>query len=484
MKCDTSSFFKFEGLLVPKVYGLGKLFILLFLTYRQNLAQSKNPKKDSDTKCQGLKGRLFGTIFGKVRYWRTYIYYTAASGGHYPLDIELGLPLDGFSMTLRSHAARLATKMSYSQAVSVLYIFLNWAPCQKTVEEMVLGLGSHTQQWFESAPAPLNDGDVLIIFADSKGNPMATDEELKKRRVKRKPNQKAASQRHRGRKKRKKRGRKKRKKKGDKSKNAKMATLIVIYSLKRGEDGRLEGPINKKVYASYSPKRHAIAIARREADKRGFTEESGKLIQFVTDGDNDLERYIEEFFPSSIHTIDVFHVTEYIWEAGRSLYKEGSEELEQWVDGQLDALYDGRVLDIIKELWRRLRLIPKKGPGNKGRRERLTKAIRYLKNRKDKMDYKNLQEQDLEISSGAVEGAVKNVIAKRFDSGGMRWIKERSEALLQLRCIEVNEDWDAFISFVHGKFCNEAQKNQQNIFLKSTEPDPLPTFGINRNIKK
>jgi len=36
---------------------------------------------------------------------------------------------------------------------------------------------------------------------------------------------------------------------------------------------------------------------------------------------------------------------------------------------------------------------------------------------------------------------VNYVIAKRFDSGGMRWIKERAEALLQLRCIEVNNDW-------------------------------------------
>jgi len=480
LKCGTLSFFKFEGLPVPKVYGLGKLFISLFLTHRLNLSQSESLKKDSDTKCQGLKSRLFGTIFGKVRYWRTYIYSTASSGGYYPLDIEPGLPLDGFSMALRSHAARLATKMSYSQAVSVLVIFLNWTPCQKTVEETVLGLGRHTQQWFESAPAPENDGDVLIIFADSWGNPMATEEELKKRRVKRGPDKKAASQRHRGRKKRKKRGREKRKKKGDKSKNAKMATIIVIHTLKRGDDGRLEGPINKKVYASYAPKRHAIAIARREADKRGFTEDSGKQVRVVTDGDNDLERYIEEFFPSAIHTIDVFHVTEYIWEAGRSLYKEGSEELEQWVEELPDALYDSRVSDIIKELERRLRLIPKKGPGNKGRRERLTKAIRYLKHRIDKMDYKNLQEQDLEISSGAVEGAVKNVIAKRFDNGGMRWIKERSEALLQLRCIEVNDDWDEFISYVHGKFCNLTQQNQKNLFLKSSKADPLPRFGINR----
>jgi hypothetical protein len=33
----------------------------------------------------------------------------------------------------------------------------------------------------------------------------------------------------------------------------------------------------------------------------------------------------------------------------------------------------------------------------------------------------------------------------------MRWIKQRSEALPQLRCIEVNDDWDEFISFVHDK---------------------------------
>ena len=58
----------------------------------------------------------------------------------------------------------------------------------------------------------------------------------------------------------------------------------------------------------------------------------------------------------------------------------------------------------------------------------------------EKMNYKRLLEKDLEISSGAVEGAVNYVIAKRFDSGGMRWIKERSEALLQLCYIDAAED--------------------------------------------
>jgi len=76
----------------------------------------------------------------------------------------------------------------------------------------------------------------------------------------------------------------------------------------------------------------------------------------------------------------------------------------------------------------------------------------YLNKRVDKMNYDELRERDLEISSGAVEGAVNYVIAKRFDSSGMRWVKERAEHLLQLRCIEVNGDWDAFINFVRVCF--------------------------------
>ena len=94
------------------------------------------------------------------------------------------------------------------------------------------------------------------------------------------------------------------------------------------------------------------------------------------------------------------------------------------------------------------------------------------------MNYKTLRDQDLEISSGSVEGAVNYVIAKRFDSGGMRWIKLRAEALLQLRCIEINDDWDDFFEYVHEKGCDQAQQSLANYFLKTREPAELPTYGI------
>src|SRR4030043_963604 len=145
-----------------------------------------------------------------------------------------------------------------------------------------------------------------------------------------------------------------------------MSTIVVMYTLKRSVDGLLEGPINKKVYGSYAPKRHAVAVARREADKRGFTKESGKLVQIVTDGDNDLEGYINDLFPEAIHTVDVFHVTEYLWKAGGCLYKEGSAELEEWVDAQKELLYGGHAAQIVEELDNRMALLPRRGVGDEG----------------------------------------------------------------------------------------------------------------------
>jgi hypothetical protein len=75
-----------------------------------------------------------------------------------------------------------------------------------------------------------------------------------------------------------------------------MATVVVMYTLRRSGN-KLLGPINRWIYASFAPKRHVFEIARREANKRGFTEDSGRLIQIVTDGDDDLATYAAECFP-------------------------------------------------------------------------------------------------------------------------------------------------------------------------------------------
>lgn len=58
------------------------------------------------------------------------------------------------------------------------------------------------------------------------------------------------------------------------------------------------------------------------------------------------------------------------------------------------------------------------GPGNKGKRERLAHVIRYIDERLDRLNDHPLLAEDLEVGSGAIEGAVKSVIGKRCGHAG------------------------------------------------------------------
>jgi hypothetical protein len=258
-----------------------------------------------------------------------------------------------------------------------------------------------------------------------------------------------------------------------------MGTMVVMYTLKKQPHGTLLlGPVHKRYYASFAPKRHAVEVARREATKRGFPPGTKRTIQVVTDGDNDLSRYIAELFPDAIHTIDVMHVVEKLWDAGSSVHREGSAECRAWVEAQKDALYAGKAPKIVAELDRQLLRIPRTGPGNKFRREKLAEIRGYIFKRQHCMSYDELRERDLELGTGPVEGAIKNLMYKRMDHGGMRWIKERAEALLQLRCIDANGDWEAFVKHVHDKTRAAAIHKGERVRLQQRQPCPLPAVAV------
>ena len=476
---ELPSFRDFERELREQVFALARVAIVLFLTLcEQRLSATLGGvvhRGERRFRRAPAQGRNLSTLFGVVRYVRTYLREVGGGGGFHPLDAELGLSADRFSLNVLSLAVRLATKLSFAEARTTLGWFLSNPPATEVIEKTVLGLGRHTGEWFQTQPAPEGDGEVLVIMIDGKGAPTATEQELRLRRRKHRRRAKAPSQRHRGRAQRKRWSKKPRRKKGDKSKNAKMATLVLIYTLRR-QGKKLLGPLNRWIYASFAPKRHAFAIAQREANKRGFAPDSGKQVQLLTDGDNDFALYAQEFFPQALHTIDALHVIEKLWTAGECLYPEGTSALTGWVDKQKERLYTGQVPAMLRELQHRLCAIAKTGPGNKGRRERLTSVLGYLHKRKDHINYAELLKQDLEISSGPVEGAVKNIIGKRCDHGGMRWIKERAEALLQLRCIEANGDWDRFISWVHQRYRTESTSRGARPRLQSSSPAPLPNL--------
>ena len=470
--CQTSdlSFGQFEHEAAIRLAVFGCCLTQLFLTARHQRLDVKPFLEDGRFRPgDDFAERTLKTRFGLVKYGRQYLQPCRGGSGIFPLDIVLGLTWDKLSPWVMQWVARLATRMSFKAAKMVCQAVLNWAPATETIEQVVLGMGRDAAPFLKQLKAPKEEGEVLIIEVDGKCPPTATEAELAKRRGQRQPRHlkdcTCGCQRHRGKAKRRARGSKKRRKKGDKSKNGKEVIVVVMYTLKCGEDGKLHGPKNKKIYGTFAGSKAAAAWARAEASKRGFGPDATKTVQIVMDGAKRLRTALEAKFPKAIFTLDVWHVVERLWAVGRHYHQEGSDALAEFVDELKALLYEQTAQALVKRLQKLLRQVPHNGPGTKGRRQTLKKVINYVSRRLDMMHYQQWLEQDLVISTGQVEGTVRQLVGERFDCAGMRWLKGKAEALLHLRCIELNGDWQKFVNWFQRKNQGHLQKGQRRRVL-------------------
>jgi len=473
-----TSFLDFEQTLLERLRSLGCLLIQLFL-------QARHARLDLTpwTQRRGYRvadpdaERTLKTSCGEVRYGRAFLVPRRGGGsGVHPLDVALGLTRDAYSPLVIGWFCRLATRVSFRLAHSLGKMFLGAAPPASAIEEWVLGLAKPAYIYLSEGPLPADEGEVLVIEIDGKAAPTATQQELARRRGPRSRHEHGCEckcQRHRGRARRHRRGRRPRRKKGDKSKNGRSATLVVMYTLRRGEDGRLHGPVNKKVYGTFGARKAALQWAREQATRRGFPPETDKTVQIVIDGETCLEQRLRRLFRGATLTLDIRHAQEKLWEVGRLFHREGSPELAHWVEGLEELLYKGHVRALLGRLEQESRGVSLRGPGTKEKRQVLKQVITYLEARVKLMDYGRLREQDLVIATGVVEGAARYVVGERLDNSGMRWIEERAEPVLLLRCIEVNGDWENFIQWSQEQRNQELERGHV-VQIRSKTPTRLP----------
>lgn len=469
---EAESFFRFEKTLHTLVSELGCLFFHLFLLaahhgqdYTQWLESGLYSLKPTPI------SRTLKTIYGKVRYWRSYLVRKGKpAGGFYPLDIVLGLTRDGFSPFVMSLATKLATRVSFATSTLLFRCFYGWSPSSESIEHLVLGIGREASAYMEVVAAPEDDGEVLIIEVDGKATPTATDEELAKRRGRRKEKKRSCCQRHRGKDTRRSRKRKRRKK-GDKSKNGRSTTIVVMYTLKRGADGKLHGPLNKTVWASYAPRKVMLNWARRQATTRGFPPGTKKRIHIAVDGERCLQERLTDLFPTATFALDIRHLEEYLWKVGRAFYAEGSAELDSWIEDKRSLLYEGRAAELLDDLNALKTSLSSRAKRDARKREVLTTVIQYMEPRLSMMAYNAYIEEDVPIATGIVEGAARYVVGERMDCSGMRWIPGKAEALLQLRCIELNGEWDQFFDWAYTRWREKLQRTEPMLVRTNTPID-------------
>jgi hypothetical protein len=437
---DGTPFVTLEAELWTALLALGRAVLTLFLI--RQAARSRALTYEHDGKRYALdtgnrRTTDIGTRFGKVRFTRpTGRLIKGRAHVDLPVDRELGL-CSGFSLGTVTAVVQLCALMAFGTARRLFAEFHEWAPSSRATLRMVDAVGAQAKGFLDDAAVPDDDGEVLVIQVDGRGAPMITTTEHSRRRQ---PRRRTKGTKRHGRRLRRREHPRHRRNKGDKSKNAKVAFVGVIYTLRATRHG-WEGPINKRLIATFESHEALFRWLVEHAVRRGY---GRKRCFFLADGSDHIWRNQEAFFEKAVPCVDWYHVAEKLWEAGGCLHREGSEALRQWVAEQQSKLRRGKVAQLLEDLAVAHNAIPKTGPGNKGRRSRLLTIIEYLAEHEHRMPYAELRRDDLDIGTGAVEGAVRNLVGLRLDGPGMRWSRDRAEMVLHLRCIVLNAQWDAF----------------------------------------
>jgi len=86
----------------------------------------------------------------------------------------------------------------------------------------------------------------------------------------------------------------------------------------------------------------------------------------------------------------------------------------------------------------------KRGDLSKLKCEKVEQCLNYFVERREYMKYDEYLAAGYPIGSGVVEGACRHLVKDRMEQTGMRWRIAGAQAILSLRAIYVNDDWDAF----------------------------------------
>lgn len=430
---QTATLDQMERSLFRQVLRLGFKLLQLFLSRRVQ-AESHDPQPGvgrSQLPYHSQKSSDYFSIFGKLTFARGY-FYASGQPGVCPLDSALSLPEHCYSDLLMESAELLAVGGAYDKSLQViarlLGLTLPRAALKTTIAEQSQAVKAFYRQK-ERFPVE-EEGCILVAQADGKGVPMVRSETVK-------------TQVRLG--------------KGDKKSRKKEAIAITLYTIdpycrtpqtvvdalfKKGEPQlKRPTPCHKQIFASLdgkdaSIKRLAEWVARRDG---GHIRSRVAL----TDGAEALQKHILAKLPGFALVLDIIHLSEYLWQAGTALYGETDPHRIEWVEAQmLDILssHTDPVIHRLEEVARRLRKSSQAG-------KTLQKVANYLRRNQLYMDYADCLRQGWPIGTGVIEGVCRHLVKDRMELAGMRWTVAGAEALLALRAVNENDDWEEFHEF-------------------------------------
>ena len=419
--------------------------------------------------CRGAVERAhrrpLQTVFGAVNVDRL-AYRHRGEANLYPADAALNIPTELHSHGLRELAAVESARGSFDDARSALRRATGVEIGKRQVEQLAGRAAVDFAAYYERPTrTPADDGDVLVLSADGKGIVMRSD-------ALRPATAKAAAKAT---------GKlKTRLSKGEKRNRKRMAEVGAVYDVTPvvrnptdiiGSDphaGKPPAPTAKNKWLTASVVDDAATVISQifgEAQRRD-PDHQRTWIAMVDGAKHQIDRIETEAEARQVevHIVcDFVHVLEYIWSSAWSFFAEGDPAAEEWVAEKALAVLRGQASTVAAAIRRKATCL-----GLDARaRENADNCADYLLAKRDYLDYSRALEQGWPIATGVIEGACRHLVKDRLDLTGSRWGLEGAEAILKLRALRSNGDFDDYWTFHLNK---ERQRVHQARYANGALP--------------
>jgi len=395
--------------------------------------------------------RPLQTVFGTVEVTR-HAYRRRGERNLYPADASLNLPHELHSHGLRELSAIESSRGSFQDAMDAVSRATVLRLGKRQLEQLALSAAADFEAFYiqpARIQAAVTDGDLLVLSADGKGVVMRPDA-LRPATAKAAVNTTGKLQT--------------RLSKGEKRNRKRVAEVGAVYDLTPvprtpsdiiggdcDTDQDTERPAspkasNKWLTASVVDNAATvIASIFDEAQRRDPTHQR-TWVALVDGAKHQIDCIQAQAKDRQVQVnivCDFIHVLEYLWSAAWSFFPEADPAAETWVSDKALAVLNGQASTVAAAIRRKatcLSLAPQQ-------RRNADRCAGYLLAKKDYLNYPQALAAGWPIATGIIEGACRHLVKDRLDLTGARWGLDGAEAILKLRALRSNDDWDSYWRF-------------------------------------
>ena len=423
--------------------------------------------------------RAVESIFGRVSLTRYLVQSAGAQVLQFPLDRALNLQPELYSLAVQQRVAEFAGNVSMDKTLQGIKRTTGANVPKRQVEESVQRAARDFVAFYEQRSVPANDSitdrKLLVMSVDATGVSMIRRDLREPTRLKAEAELSVPRQH---------KDPMTPNKKHHRNHSKRMATVTAIYdqeSVVRTPQDVLEilsvadkktrpqmpRPEGKMVSATLEKtQKSAIIKMMNEGEQRDPEHRRPALV--LVDG---AERQLAQIQAEAqrmgwliVIIVDFIHVLSYLWKAAKSLRKAATSQsdVRELVGTFAKLLLEGKAkaLASLIERQAKARKLSKSG------KKVVASCVRYLRNHAQHLKYDEYLAAGYPIATGVIEGACRHLVKDRMAITGARWGIKTAEAILRLRALQINGDWDEYWTF-HQSQCAArlAAKYQTDIML-------------------